>query len=131
MTDECSLRKAEKSIHIQTPHGRGKELGLPGTAIPLGPDNKCKAVSQERHTSKTPPVGASSALGILHTLPHHSISCLQRRGLQTHLMYRHMGSLAVSTALFATAGLIPNSGSTHGGRYQVQTGWIVFVPGSP
>lgn len=76
MTDECSLRKAEKSIHVQTPHKRGEELGLPGTAIPLGPDDKSKAVSEERHTSKTPPVETSSALGILHTLPHHSTTCL-------------------------------------------------------
>lgn len=83
MTDECSLRKAEKSIHIQTPHERSEELGLPGTAIPLGPDSKSKAVSKERHTSKTPPVETSSALGIRHTLPHHSTSCLQR-GLFRH-----------------------------------------------
>lgn len=76
MTNECSLRKAEKSIHIQTAHKRGEELGLPGTAIPLGPDDKSEAVSEERHTSKTPPVETSSALGILHALLHCSTSCL-------------------------------------------------------
>lgn len=31
----------------------------------------------------------------------------------------------------ATAGVTHNSGSTHGWRYPVQTGWIVFDPGSP
>lgn len=33
----------------------GKELRLPSTAIPLGPDDEREVVSRERHTGKTSP----------------------------------------------------------------------------
>lgn len=116
----------QKNQYTSTPHERGEELGLPGTAIPLGPDDKSKAVSKERHTSKTSPVETSSALGIVHTLP---------------TILPPVGNEGVSRHTWCTAWLwaqhschssvTHNSGSTHGWSYPVQTGWIVFIPGCP
>jgi len=62
----------------------GEELGLPGTAIPLGLDDESEEVSEEGTSEKHLPqcpqtAGASegnSAPGTVHPLPQQPTSCL-------------------------------------------------------